>query len=165
MSIYVKRNGHKVDPAELLSELNNEDVKLKDLQESEWSIGVLETKLKLSYGDGLDCEYEPHELDCETDWLEVERTNAWHVKWHILRYDQNSEIELPQPWFADDDDDVEIDLKRPDTQTFTAWVSWSGGHSLDDLLSCTDDGPLAEDLIDLIEAIQDLIDNGDDEDV
>ena len=153
MSILVKRNGHKVDPAELIEELNNEDVKLKDLQESEWSFGVLETELKLNYGDGLDCEYEPHELDCETDWLEVQRKGEWHVKWHMLRYNENDEIELPQPYFADD-----VDLKRPDKQTFKAWVSWSDGHSLGDLLSCIDDGPLPEDLINLIETVQDLID-------
>lgn len=153
MSIYVKRNGHKVAPAELLDELNNEEVSLKDLQESEWSFGVLETKLTLCYGDGLDCEYEPHELDCETDWLEVQRKREWHVKWHMLRYNENNEIELPEPWFADT-----VDLKRPEKQAFKAWVSWSGGHSLDDLLCCIDDGPLSEDLINLIEAIQDLID-------
>ena len=159
MSIYVKRNNHSVDPEALIEELQSGDVTLESLRESEWSFGVLETKLKLSYGDGLNCEYEPHEFDCETDWLDVQHKASWHVKWHMLRYNDENEIELPEPWFADD-----VNLKRPDTQTFKAWVSWSGGHSLNDLLSCANDGPISESLTNLIDTVQDLIDNEEESD-
>lgn len=113
----IKKNGAETTPDRIEEDLRNERITPRQLRDSSWQVGELQTTLTLTY-DGWTYTCTPHtDISEDVDWTRLYDWD-WSVKYHELNIG-HSTYELPEF-----DPPESVDCKRPSTSNLEAELRW-----------------------------------------